>query len=88
MARAQRVKVGDDVRIEWADAAATHPEVKDGPWSDEGTELVDICRCRTLGIVAAVNAETIVVVQTLAEDGGYTSDFAIPRGCITKLKVL
>jgi len=85
MAKAGKVKVGDDVRIYWDDAALADP---DGPWSHEGAVLVSTCRCKTLGTVAEITPEKVVVVQTTAEDGGYMVDFAIPKGCIKKIKVL
>ena len=74
-----RLKIGDLILIDWADACAATSAWQQG---------IEIAPCSTVGFLVKKDKKQLVIAHTKAFDGQHAGQFAIPRGFVKEYKII
>ncbi len=79
------LKAAPLLQVDWDDAATPDPM----EWKEIARDAVDgLTMVRTVGYLAYQDRKMVVLMQSVTDDGGCGGEWAIPRGCITKIRRL
>jgi hypothetical protein len=72
------------VYVEWEDSCSFS---RNG-WREIGSESLTTSKIKTIGWIVDETDTFITISNCISEESNCTNHFTIPRGCITKVKML